>query len=650
VPPTLKACHPLHPIDADEIAAACGVAREHYAEHVDHPKTNGTGETTPKLRFPVVALVEPDRDTLRSYKDGDQLPRLVELVAVERHSGSVHEIVVDVAASTVVSWDTIPGARPALLFEESGDAIVALLGNEQWLAALALRGITDLASIQVDPWPAGNFGLEYDDGRRLVRCVAYRRDSSTDNGYAHPVEGLVGLVDVATGEVLEITDTGVVPIPVTHGRYGAQDVGPARTGLRPLEITQPEGPSFAVEDNEVRWMPWRFRFTIHPIEGLVLHQVTYTEGDRVRPVLDRASIAEMVVPYGAHGVNHWWKNAFDAGEWGLGRMMQPLALGCDCLGEIRYADAVMPDEAGGGRVVPNAVCMHEEDYGILWKHVDLWGSTSEVRRSRRFVISSVSTVGNYDYGFFWYFYLDGTIQLEVKLTGIMQTGACDPAATEAPDNGALIAPGLWAPTHQHLFCARLDVCVDGPLNTVEEVDAVGEEAGPANPYGNGIRARASVLETESGAKRMADQAVSRRWRIINRGALNGIGRPTSYALVPSSPVTLLATPESSIAKRATFATRNLWVTPYEPTERRPAGNHPNQHEGGDGLPAWTVADRPIVDRQLVVWHTFGVSHLPRPEDWPVMPVEYAGFALRPVGFFDRNPALDLPSSHADHCA
>ncbi len=174
------------------------------------------------------------------------------------------------------------------------------------------------------------------------------------------------------------------------------------------------------------------------------------------------------------------------------------------------------------------MCVHEEDYGVLWKHVDLWARTDEVRRSRRLVVSSISTVGNYEYGFYWYFYLDGTIQLEVKLTGIMQTGGCDPDATEAPDHGALIGPGLWAPNHQHLFCARLDVGVDGPANAVAEVDVVGADPGPGNEYANAILTTTTVLETEDGAARMADPLRSRRWRILNRGARNAVGGPTAY--------------------------------------------------------------------------------------------------------------------------
>jgi len=630
----MTGAHPLDPLTADELVAACAIVAAAAAERL----------TDPQLRFPVVAVAEPTRSELRAFVPGRPTARRAEVLAFDRTSGTVLEVIVDLGAVSVERWRAVPGAVPLLLFDESMAAIDAVRSDPRWIAGVRARGVADPGAVQVDPWPAGNFGLPGEEGRRISRCVSYTRDTPDDNGYAHPIEGLVAVVDLSTNEVIDVIDTGVVPIPTASGRYDADHVGSLRTGLKPLLITQPEGPSFELSGNRIGWLGWQLRFSVHPVEGLVLHAVSYQE----RPILERASIAEMVVPYGAVGANHWWKNAFDVGEWGLGRMIQSLSLGCDCLGEIRYADAVLPDEFGGARVVANAVCVHEEDYGVLWKHVDLWARTDEVRRSRRLVVSSISTVGNYEYGFYWYFYLDGTIQLEVKLTGIMQTGACDPAATEAPDHGTLLAPGLWAPNHQHLFCARLDVGVDGPANSVAEVDVVGAEPGPGNEYGNAIVTTTTLLETEDRAARLADPMRSRRWRVLNRGARNAVGRPTAYDLVPQSTVTLLAGPGSSVAARATFATRSLWVTPYDPDQRRPAGEHPNQHPGGDGLPRWIEAGRSIVDREVVVWHTFGISHVPRPEDWPVMPVEYAGFVLRPVGFFPRNPALDLPPPHHGH--
>jgi primary-amine oxidase len=261
-------------------------------------------------------------------------------------------------------------------------------------------------------------------------------------------------------------------------------------------------------------------------------------------------------------------------------------------------------------------------------------------------VNAVSTVGNYEYAFSWYFYLDGNIQLEVKLTGIVSPMAIEPGTQPAFAN--IVAPGVAAPHHQHLFNVRLDVDLDGTENEVYEVEAETMPYGPDNPWGNAFRPRATRLDSETQARRVTNPATSRYWKVVNPHVTNGLGQPVAYKLVPTmSTPTLLAHPDSSVGKRAGFAQRNLWATPYAPDERRAAGEHPNQHEGGDGLPRWSAQDRNLVDTDVVLWYTFGVTHFVRPEDWPVMPVEYTGFLLSPFGFFDRNPALDLPPSR--HC-
>ena len=247
----------------------------------------------------------------------------------------------------------------------------------------------------------------------------------------------------------------------------------------------------------------------------------------------------MVVPYGDPGPIHGWKNAFDAGEWGLGRMANSLTLGCDCLGEIRYLDAVTADEQGNPSTTTNAICIHEEDYGILWKHVDLLTGRVEVRRKRRLVVSSISTVGNYEYGFYWYFYLDGTLQLEVKLTGIMSTKAlpADQPEAYAPP----IAPGLAAPVHQHLFCVRLDVDVDGPCNEVHEVDVEPLPTGDDNPWANGFAPIATRLDSEQQAQRVVDPAPQPQLADREpRRCATRLGQPVAYKLLPGASPTLLA--------------------------------------------------------------------------------------------------------------
>jgi primary-amine oxidase len=617
--------HPLAPLSAEEIAAAVSLVRA-------DPRF---GETT---RFAYVGLVQPARQMVRDWVPGQPLDRRVRVMLVVGPDAHVvdGEAWLDSGTLTVTE---APNMRPGLLFEEAFGAMVALQEDPEWQQAMRRRGIEDLDTVQIDPWPAGSFGLAHEEGRRICRCLSYLRATPDDNGYAHPVEGVVGFVDMARGQVLEVIDTGVIPIPVESGNYYRESVS-LRQDLKPLEIVQTEGPSFVVEGNHVRWQKWDFRVTMDPVEGLVLHQVGYQDKGRVRPILARASVSEMVVPYGDPGPMHGWKNAFDAGEWGLGRMANSLALGCDCLGIIHYFDAVLTTEGGQPYVVANAICMHEEDYGILWKHNDQRSGRNEVRRSRRLVVSSIATVGNYDYGFFWYFYQDGTIQFEVKLTGILSTMAVAPG--DRPEFASMVAPQLAAPYHQHLFNVRLDLEIDGPDNSVYEVDIEPVAPGADNPWSNAFKPVATLLETELQARRSVDPSVSRSWKFVNPRSQNRLGEPVAYKLVPGPTPTLHAHPGSSVARRAGFATHNLWVTPYADTERRAAGDYPNQHAGGDGLPRWTAQDRSLVNREIVAWHTFGVTHVPRPEDWPVMPVEYTGFMLVPAGFFDRNPALDVP--------
>ena len=627
------ALHPLDPLTAEEIAAAVDAVRR-------------SGRIPDTSLFAMVTLVEPTKAAVAAHRPGRTVARAARVLVVPGPDSSVVDAVVALADGAITSWVVEEGVRPALLFDDSLRAILACKEDPDWIAAMARRGITDLDRVQIDPWPTGNFGHPAEEGRRIARCLAYYREAPGDNGYARPIEGVLATVDAARGIVLEVLDLGVVPLPPGTGTYGSGDHGPDRTDLRPLEIVQPEGASFTLEGHLLSWQKWSLRVSLHPLEGLVLHTIGYRDGDEVRSILHRASISEMVVPYGDPGPLHGWKNAFDVGEWGLGRMANSLTLGCDCLGEITYLDAVFVSEHGTPAPLANAICIHEEDVGILWKHQDLHTGTTEVRRSRRLVVSSIATVGNYEYGFYWYFYLDGTIQLEVKLTGIVSTQAL--ADGEETPWGTVVAPGLAAPFHQHLFCARLDLAVDGPVNEAFEVGYEAEPAGPDNPLGNAFRRRVTPLTSELGAIRDTDAASSRLWRFENPARRNGLGRPVAYHLIPGATPTLLARPESSVGRRAGFARHSLWVTPSDPDERRAAGDYPNQHAGGEGLPRWTAADRSLLGADLVAWHTFGVTHGPRPEDWPVMPVEHCGFRLVPNGFFDRNPALDVPPP-AGHC-
>ena len=294
--------------------------------------------------------------------------------------------------------------------------------------------------------------------------------------------------------------------------------------------------------------------------------------------------------------------------------------------------------------------MHEEDYGILWKHTDRRLNAPEVRRSRRLVISSIETVENYEYGFFWYLYQDGNIQFEIKLTGILSLGALPPGATSP--YGALIAPQLYAPNHQHFFNMRLDLDLDGMVNSAYQVDVVPDAPGPKNPFENAFTAQARLLKTEQEARANLSLETARIWKFTNPTVLNAVGEPVAYKFMPGDNCCPFATKKAWWRKRAGFVDHHVWITPYRKEERHAAGNFPNQSQGGDGLPRWTQANRAIAGTDLVLWYTFGHTHLPRPEDYPVMPAAYIGFMLKPTGFFIENPGNDIPPSmsHAKHGA
>ena len=170
---------------------------------------------------------------------------------------------------------------------------------------------------------------------------------------------------------------------------------------------------------------------------------------------------------------------------------------------------------------------------------------------------------------------------------------------------------------------------------------------PDNPYGTAFRAETTLLKTEQLAQREVNPASSRSWKVVSTKVSNRLGKPIGYKLLPAASPGLYANDSSATAKRAAFAKHNLWVTPYSDQELSAAGDFTNLHGGGEGLPQWTKNNRSTADTDIVMWHTVGVTHIPRPEDWPVMPVEYCGFHLLPSGFFDRNPALDLPPNK--HC-
>jgi primary-amine oxidase len=428
-------------------------------------------------------------------------------------------------------------------------------------------------------------------------------------------------------------------------------VGELRPAPKPLITSQPEGPTFTIQDGEIVWQNWHFRFGMHPRIGLVLYTVGYEDGGELRPILYRASLGEIVVPYADPSPDWFFRNAFDAGEYGLGRSTVSLRPGQECPAYATYFDTTFADGFGAAYQQANVACLFEVDAGdILWKHYDWVNELDEMRHDRKLVLRFIATTGNYDYGFDWIFHQDGSLEQRTQAMGIVlskgvtSTTILSPTAELETRYGPLVGQNIVATYHQHFLNWRLDLDVDGQMNSAMEMNV---QAFPpnstTNPWLNAFGVQETMFETELEAQRDANMATQRMWGVINMDRQNALGYPTGYMLLPGSNSLPYAHPQARIRRRAAFMNHHLWVTPYQPNELYSAGNYPHLNPTDTGLGLWTQADRPIDHRDIVLWYTMGLTHVPHSEEWPIMSTHMSGFKLVPMNFFDRNPAVNLPA-------
>ena len=637
------AAHPLDPLSTTEYQQTAAVLRR------DQGVSNA-------WRFASIELKEPAKIDVKAWSAGDTVPRRSFSVLWNTETNETYEAVVDLIAESVESWTHIPDACPNFTIDEYHDVDHALHEHEGVLAALQERGITDPSLVLFDVWTYGKAVMpEQWRNRRLGWCDLWMRETPEGNPYAHPISGLKIIVDMNSLEVLEIEDHHDYGLPEVAGEYDPRLRGTQqRADLKPLEISQPEGVSFSIDGNELRWQNWSMRLGFNFREGPVIYQVAFDDHGTRREIAYRMSFAEMVVPYRDPGFDHYRRTAFDIGEWGLGYMTTSLELGCDCLGEIVYLDAVVPDSRGEPVIIDRAICLHEEDNAVLWKHVDS-DTGAEVRRMRRMVVSVHATVANYEYLIYWRFYQDGNIECEVRATGLMVTTPMEKDDDSSP-YGTKVDVRTYAPFHQHFLIAKLDLDIDGDENTLIEVDSVAEPINQDNPLGLAMSTQNTIIESESQSARDFKWESQRTWKVTNPDKWNRHGSNTAYKLVPGAAIPSLMDSSSPIYQRAPVIGHSLWVTAYDDNERWPAGDYPTQSRQDTGITRWIVEDAPLIGTDVVLWYVFGIHHITRIEDWPIMPVDIISFWLKPFGFFDQNPSLDAPStmssagghSHPDH--
>ncbi|KAF2745327.1 copper amine oxidase [Sporormia fimetaria CBS 119925] len=635
--------HPFDPLSPGEISNAADIVRQSYGKDV---------------LFRVITLAEPPKNEIIVFLEDESQEPPERVAKVHIYvSKTFHELRVDITAGKIVSDEALHGRHAHVDTAYMKQVEEACLADAQVQAKLEAMELPESATVIVEAWTYATDGMN-DMRSRITMCWFYMRvfEHTDANYYAYPLD-----IVAEVSETLQVTQIYTLPSgeshansnsepqPYDHGKVHSSseyhpDLITHRRTTRPLHIHQPEGPSFQITGNKITWENWTMHVGFNYREGLTLHNIRYQN----RSLFYRLSLSEMFVPYGDPRFPYPRKGAFDVGNDGAGINANNLSLGCDCLGHIKYFDAWHVTSSGTPVKMPNVVCCHEQDDGILWKHTNFRTGHAVVTRSRQLVLQTIVTVSNYEYIFIFCFGQDASLHYEVRATGILSTVPI--AKGEKVPFGTTVAPGVMAPNHQHLFCLRIDPALDGYKNSlVVEKSVPMPFPDDKNPFGVGYVTNSHIVEQETGLD--LDHTQNRVFKIINEGKINGTtGTPVGFKLLPHYSQMLLSHPSSYHARRSEFAQHAVWVTKYRDDEIYAAGTWTMQSEGGEGIASWVKArekDGEVSrtrNEDIVVWHTFGSTHNPRIEDWPVMPCEKMAVGLKPVNFFEGNPGIDVPVS------
>jgi primary-amine oxidase len=624
---------PKHPLD--------GLTASEYWAVYDVMQASGHADA--KTLYPFITLHEPPKDAVLQWKRDQPFRR--EALALVRQGPRTFEAIIDVTTRKLISWKEMPGVQPNVLEEEMFEVGEEAKADPQWRAAMRRRGITNYDTIVCEGISPGYFGSTEEKAHHVLRVICYdRRGAWEPDG--RPIEGLAIQWDRDEHRVLRVIDSGAVPVPRGPVNYDVDSVGTQRAIPTPVTIQQPQGPSFRIDGHQVVWQKWRFQFRIDRRVGPIISNVGYADGDAQRSILYEASLSEIFVPYmdPSEAWYHW--TFIDAGELGdgFGSVLEP---GEDCPENAVYFEQVYANGHGIPQRRPRAACLFERySGGIAWRHEGMSGTES--RKARELVLRSIGVYGNYDYVFDWVFQQNGSIRVAVGATGIDNVKAVT-SRTAAEDRegkdstyGRFIGENTVGVDHDHYFCFRLDFDIDGTANSFVRDKFSVEREPPQNPRRSVWVVKQVVSQTEQQAKLRMTMDHPEIWRIINPHVKSPLGYPVGYEIMPGDNAASLLLAEDFPQRRAGFTDYQLWVTPYRENERYAAGDYPVQSKGGDGLPGWTLANRPIENTDIVVWYTLGFHHVPHSEDWPVLPTMWHQFELHPVNFFARNPALDLP--------
>ncbi len=587
---------------------------------------------------------DPAKADVLAWQPGQPVARQARLQAMT--PDRTYEVVIDISGRRIASIEERAG-EPSITYSEI-EATKIVLSNAAFQEGLKKRGVTDMTKVFCAPFSAGYYGDPAQDGKRLVKVGCFDTRKSTTNMFAWPIERLYALLDLRKGEVLSVTDYGVVPIAEGDFNYTEAAAGTLRDARKPTMLAQPKGSNFTIDGHEVSWGNWRFHARIDPRVGTSISLARWRDNGGWRSVLYQGYLSEMFVPY--MDADYGWQSRtyFDTGEYGAGILATPLKAGVDCPATATFLPAVFGNDKGEPMTTPNAMCVFERSSGEpLWRHSEVINQTYEGRANVELVVRMATTIGNYDYLFDWVFNDAAEIEARVGATGIdalkgvTTRRMTDATSAEDTRYGTLVAPNLVAVNHDHYFNFRLDLDVDGGGNSFNH-DVYKPVMLPADSPRRSIY----VVDRQIAATEKAGQLDRghgpSRLRVVNESRTNRVGNPVSYEVLVANHAKLLLDPQDWPAKRARFLQHDVWVTPYAATERYAGGEYALGSKGDDGLAVWAARDRVIRNQDIVVWVNLG--HAP-----PSASRGSPGHAAH-LAFVQAAPAQFLRSKSCDRSA
>ncbi|XP_034686799.1 primary amine oxidase-like [Vitis riparia] len=642
VPLSLVSCHSHHhPLDS--------LTPSEFRQVQAIVKGSNPGSSH-NVTFQYVGLDEPDKPALLSWlsnPNSTTLPSPRRAFVITRLHSQTHEIIVDLSTQSIVSDKVYSGhGYPLLTSDEQTAASELPLTYPPFIASIKKRKLK-LSDVVCSTFTVGWFGEE--KSRRVLKILCFYTDG-TANLYMRPIEGVTIAVDLDEMKITEYHDRLTVPMPEAEGteyRLSKQKppFGPLLNGVSSM---QPDGPGFKIDGHNIRWANWDFHVSFDARAGLIISLASIYDLQKrtFRRVLYRGYLSELFVPYMDPTEEWYYKTFFDLGEFGFGLCTVPLQPLADCPSNAVFMDGYYAGQDGKPVKISNAFCIFEQQAGrIMWRHTEVEIPGEEIREVRpevSLVVRMVATVGNYDYVLDWEFKPSGSIKLGVGLTGILEVkGVSYTHTSQIKEDvyGTLLAHNTIGVNHDHFLTYHLDLDVDGDANSFVkanlETKRVKDNISPRKSYWTVV---SETAKTESDAQIQLGLKPA-ELIVVNPNKKTKLGNYVGYRLIPGSLSSPLLSDDDYPQIRGAFTKYDVWITPYNKSEKWAGGLYMDQSRGDDTLAVWSQRNREIENKDIVLWYTIGFHHVPCQEDFPVMPTLSGGFELRPTNFFERNPVL-----------